>query len=410
MQQRPVFSAPATGRWIALALLSATVFAFSNATAFADDLLTAANPQIPGGPSLQFTGAETGSFDSNPLMLLHGAQPLWGSITTPELTFNGKTPTSLLSLDALVNENIFNHSNFNSTDLHSKANFTEQMQRWGFQVQQNTDYDTTRTSELFPTALNGQIQNVPVRHLGLALAPQVSYNPTTIDKITLAGSIQDSQYDNPIFANYGQASLTPTYMHNFDPLNAGTISVQAQRYQSTSGPQVFDDSVGPQIGWIGKLTPRFTVQVSGGVQASRQFGSGAVQKPWSLQYIYASDIAFNGIQDTVHFLANRTDYPFGNGTESLLTTFSLTESHAINQRFSMNGGASYQSADYLSSNPGGLQYLLSGNGGLTYHATERLDIAATYQYRREKLISTPGNAQDNTVTLGLTWRPQAWGL
>ena len=84
-----------------------------------------------------------------------GAKPLWGSITSPELTFNGKTPTSLLSVDALVNENLYNQESFDSTDLHSKVNFNEQMQQWGFQLLQTTDYDTTRTSELFPTALRG---------------------------------------------------------------------------------------------------------------------------------------------------------------------------------------------------------------------------------------------------------------
>jgi hypothetical protein len=171
------------------------------------------------------------------------------------------------------------------------------------------------------------------------------------------------------------------------------------------------NSVGPQIGWIGNLTPRFTAQVAVGVQTSDQYGPGVTQsEPWSLQYTYVADLAFKGIQDTTHFTASRADYPFGNGTESILSAYSITESHAINPLFSLNAAASYQSADYLASSPGNLQDLISGSGGVTWHATERLDITANYQFRYETLVSTSGSARDNLGTLSLTYRPQAWGL
>src|SRR6185312_7261655 len=103
---------------------------------------------------------------------------------------------------------------------------------------------------------------------------------------------------------------------------------------------------------------------------NQQYGSGAVQVPWSLQYVYASDLTFKGQQDTTDLATSRSNYPFGNGTESLLTTFSLSETHILNPNFSLTGNASYQSAHYQSSVSGDLQYLVSGSGGLTYHATE----------------------------------------
>jgi len=398
-------------RWAIASLTAVVSLAFSCTSAFAAaPLADPTTPLVPGGPSLQFIGSETGSWESNPLLLFHDVKPLYGSITTPELIFNGKTPTSLLSIDALVNENIYNQEDFSSTDFHGKVNFAEQMQNWGLSIQQATDYDTTRTSELFPVGTNNTISNVPVRHLGLSLGPQVSYSPTSIDKVSLSTSIQDSQYDNPIFSNYVITSVKPEYQHSFDPINAGTFSVQAQRYQSTSGPQSYTDTVGPQIGWIGNLTPRFTIKASAGVQASRQFGSGTVQVPWTLQYVYAADIAFKGQQDTTHFTAARADYPFGNGTETLLSSYTLTEDHALNERFSLNATASYQYATYDSNAPGSLDDLMTGGGGMTYHATERLDVKAAYQYRRETLLSTAGEAQDHMVTLGLVYRPNAWSF
>jgi hypothetical protein len=403
----------AAWRPVSVCVLSAIMLAFSCAPAHAvgptaDD--SGSGPDIPGGPSVQFIGSETGDYESNPLMLNGGGRMIYGSVTTPEIVFNGKTPTELLNVDALVNENVFNLSNFDSTDVHGKVNYTDKSEQWLFTLKQNTDYDTTRTSELFPTAFNGSLSTVPVRHLGLSLAPEVDYNATAIDKISLAGSIQDSQFENPIFVNYGQAVITPGYTHEFDPLNSGTFNVQFQRYETTSGPQVYSDSVAPQIGWISKLTPRLTGQVSAGIQASRQYGSGAIQVPWQLNYVFAADLGFKGQQDNTHFNAARNDYPFGNGTDSLLTTYSITETHDINPLFSVNVGASYQTATYQSTATGDLDYLLTGSGGLTYHATERLDIAATYQYRRETLISTPGNATDNMATLGVVYHPLAWHL
>jgi hypothetical protein len=395
--------------WAAVTAVFAVLV--SSGAALAYYAPSSTTPDLPGGPSLQFIGKETGSWESNPLMLLSGAQPLWGSVTSPELIFSGKTPTTQLSVDELVNENQFNQSNFNSTDVHSKVNFATQTQRWSFQFQQNTDYDTTRTSELFPNGFNNVISNIPVQHLGLTETPTISFAPDTTDKVSLTGSLLNSHYDNPIFTNYMQSSITPSSQHDFDPLNSGIFSVQAQQYKTTEGPSVTVNSVGPQIGWIGKLTPRFTAQVSAGVQGSDQYGAGVAQsQPWTLQYVYNADLAFKGTQDTTHFIASRADYPFGNGTESLLSTYSLTENHNLNELVSLNVGASYQAASYLSSSNGDLNYLLTGTGGLTYHATERLDISANYQYRYETIIGTNSTAQDNMATLSLTWHPYAWGL
>jgi len=406
MHRLPALSAPVIRRLSPAVLLAAGMFLFSFETVFADDTAS----QIPGGVTLQAVGSETGSWESNPLMQFGKTKSLYGSITTPELIVNDKTPTSLLSVDALLNENIFNQSSFDSTDFHDKLGFNTQTQRWGAGFQEQTDYDTTRTSELFPTGLNGVIFNKAVRHFGISGAPQVSFSPNATNKFALAGSAAFVTYDNPVFANYDLFSVTPSYTHNFDPLNAGVFSLQAQRYQTTNGPPVFDDSIGPSIGWIGTLTPRLSAKATVGFQESRQFGSGAVQASWSPQYTFATDIGFKGQQDTTHFLASRNNYPFGNGTESLLTSFSLTEIHDLNQRFALNAGATYQSATYQSTAVGNLDYQVIGNGGLTYHATDRLDVAATYQYRRETLVGTPGNAQDNMVTFGLIYRPRPWNL
>jgi len=371
--------------------------------------LTAPEPALPPPEShlsLQAVGTETGIWDQNPLMLIKGATPLYGSITAPELIFNDRTPTSQFLVDTTVDENLFNLSTFDSTDFHQNINLTDQNERWGVGVQEKTDYDTTRTSELTPIG----IDTIPIRHLGVSLSPEVSFSPTATDKLSLLTNGVMSQYDSPIYSNYAIVSATPTYTHIFDPLNAGTLSVQAQQYQTISGPKVTVDTIGPSVGWIATLTPRWTAKATVGLQEADQSGSGTIPEPWSLQYIFSADIGFKGEQDTTDFIASRADYPFGNGTESLLTTFTMTEAHNLNPLISLNLTGSYQTATYQSSAVGSIDTLISASPGLAYHVTDQLDFVASYQYRIESFIATPGNAQDNTVTFGIVYHPQSWAL
>ena len=397
MRSRPI---------IAAALL-ATALLFLAGGARADDTPLATTTTL-NGFTLQAIGSETGSWESNPLLLTTPAKPLYGSITTPEMIVTDKTPTALLNVDASAVENVFNQSSFDSTDFHDKANFTDQNQRWGFGLQEQTDYDTTRTSELFQTGLNGVVLDKAIRHFGISATPQVSFNSTSVDKWSLAGTAAESTYQNPVFANYEIFNVTPSYARNLDPLNTATLSLQAQQYKTTSGPETKDDTIGPQIGWNGILTPRLTANAAVGVQEARQFGSGVASSSWTLQYDFSGEIKFKGQEDQAGFVASRMDYPFANGAESLLTTLSLTETHDLNRNFSLNVGGSYQTATYQVTTPGDLEDLITGTGGITYHATERLDVAGNYQYRYETLTNTSGNAQDHVVTLGLVYHPKPW--
>ncbi|MDP9128212.1 MAG: outer membrane beta-barrel protein [Pseudomonadota bacterium] len=374
----------------------------ASAPALAEDVVT---PPLTG-KSVQAVISETGVYETNPLMVTKGATTLYGSTTSPQLILQDDTPTTQLDLNALVNENLFNESNFDSTDLHVKAGLNKQMQRWGAGIQGATDYDTTRTSELTTYGTNV----APVRHLGVSLTPQTTFAPTAVDKLSLAATAAMSTYQSSVFTDYETFSVNPTYTHTFDPLNSGNISLQAQRYQTTKGPSNKTDSVGPTVGWVGILTPRLTAKANVGVQESRQSGANVTSSSWTLNYIFSGDISFKGQQDVADLNASRAQYPFGNGSEALLTTVALTDIHQLNARLALNVGLSYQTGEYQASANGDLKSLLSANSGLTYHATDHVDVTATYQYRYETLNGVSGNAQDNAVTLGVSYHPKAWGL
>ena len=356
------------------------------------------------GLTLQPVISQTGTFDSNPLLLLHNVQELYGSVTTPELILSDITPTKKLNLDTQVNENIYNLSEFDSTDLHSKGNLTTQNPNWSAGISEQIDYDTTRTSE--PSNFGFTTQ--PVRHLGLLATPQITYSPLATEKLGLSATAQTSQYATSAFTDYEQFSVTPSYTHTFDPLNAGLFQFLAQEYKATQGPKNITDTVGPSIGWIATLTPRLALNATIGGQLTKQDQAGTPPTPWQANYDFSTDLTFKGEQDKTDVTATRSQYPFGNGADALLTSFSATDSHLLNKKLSLNIGINYEYADYPSVSTGNLQSLASTKDGLTYHVTDHVDITGTYQYRYETLVGVSKSVDDHSVNIGLAYHPKAW--
>jgi hypothetical protein len=347
--------------------------------------------------------SETGSWDSNPLMLAHNAEPLFGSSTVPHLVFTDETPTSRLNADVSVGENIFNQSTFDSTDFHGNFGLSHRIERWEASLKEKTDYDTTRTSELTTFGENAG----SIRHLGLLIAPGLAFKPTSLDKLTVDGSASASRYDGPSFTDYDVFTLTPSWMHNFTPLHAGLLSFRAQRYQTESGPGLTVDSAAPMLGWAASFTPRWSGKFTVGLQASQQSGAGVADESLQWNYVYSADLSYKGEQDFMNFIATRAQQPYGNGTELLLTTFSIKEDHALNPKLSMTALLSYQYSQSTAESGSNLKSLLKANPGLAYHVTDNLDILTAYQYKYESLTGADEVAKGSSVTLGLKYRP--WG-
>ena len=352
----------------------------------------------------QATGTENLSWASNPLMAISGAQALWGSTTSPELLLKAATSKSTASLDTRLDENVFNQSAYNSSDIHATAQIGTANQHWNVQLQQHTDYDTTRTSEL---TTYGQSALV-ARRTGLSLAPQISYMPTTVDSLILPATAAVSTYDRNNFTNYENFDLAPTYKHQFNARHTGVLLIDAQRYQSLRGPHNSVDSLGPSAGWEMLLSPRFTVNASAGAQTSRQFQSGASNVPWKWQSTFNAGLAFQGLQDTINATASRAQVPYGNGTEALQTSLVASESHVLTKLFSANLSGTYLNATYQTDTSGSLKSEIIGKGGITYHATDHLDLTTSYQYRGETLTQNSAKIHDNSGMIQLVYKPKQW--
>jgi hypothetical protein len=123
-----------------------------------------------------------------------------------------------------------------------------------------------------------------------------------------------------------------------------------------------------------------------------------------LQYDFSLGLTYKGRSDTFSLTGSRNEYPFGNGTEALLTRVLLAGTHDINSLFAVNAGGGYQYTDYQTVANGNLKNLTTGNLGLAYHVTRHLDVAASYQYRYETMLGRSQKAQDNTGIVNLTYR------
>jgi len=349
---------------------------------------------------------QSGSYDTNPLLLLSGAQTLYGSTTAPELIISDSTPTARLKSDTQVDENIFNIKSFNSTDVHSTNSLDIKHTLWGYGIGGQLDYDTTRTSEIsafgFPTST--------VRHTGLSATPRLSYTPSAIDRFDLTANAQSSTYASSRYTNYTVFSLTPSYAREINPLNTAIINLSARRYSTQNTPRTITDTFGSSIGWRATLTPKLSADALIGGQVTRQKQSGSPATPLSAQLTFSGDATYKGEQDQTVLSATRSSTPFANGTDSLLTNFSLTETHELNTSFSVNAAASYEFAEYPQTATNSLQSLASGSGGIAYHITEHVDMTGTYQYRRESLVGISQKVDDHSVVFGFTYHPQAWTL
>ncbi len=359
---------------------------------------------MPAGFSVETNISQTFSYDSNPLRLTNGATAIYGSTTSPELIVRSKTPTSVAQSDLRVDANAFDHSAYDSADVHEKLLLGRQNERWDAHLDANFDYDTTRTSEL-----NNYDINLPrVHSTRFGAAPQVSYHFNENNSALLYASAIAVSYDNRAYTDYNFYQASPGIEHRFDPQNTGNFTMNVQRYETAEGPDSASNSYGPSLGWTSLLTPRMTLHASAGALNSISTGANKSTSSdnTSLDYVFSGDLAYTGTVDSFDALARRAHEPFGNGTETLLDTFSLTGKHALNEKLALTGEAKYQIADYPDEQPRiNLDHGYVVGTGLTYKVMDDVDLSANYKYLNQSLTAATGTVEEHVVMLGFNIRP-----
>ncbi len=354
----------------------------------------------PGGFSSEVRGSQAFSYDSNPLRTASNAESIFGSTTSPQLILRKKTPLSVVESNTRVDANIFNRSKYNSVDGNEELYLNTENEHWQASVRGVAERDTTRTSELTNYALN-----LPrVYRTRLAASPRVAYRSSTFDTWSLNGSASDVTYDNRVYKDYAVYSISPSYEHRFDDKNTGFVSVTGQRYETTRDSSQRSDSVGPNIGFSSVITPRLKTRLSAGAQHTEKSGTNVGDSSvWN--YVFSGNATYTGDRDTVDLIATRAREPFGNGTDTLLTTVSLKEKHAINPKLSAKVNGTYQNADYESAPGVNLDSGWNAGAGLSYKLSDNVSLDTDYRYRNEKLTTINHRIDQHVVMLSINYQP-----
>lgn len=372
------------------------VFILSTSSLYAADL-----SDLDSQHRFKIKGTETWSIDSNPLKSATNSDTLMGSETGLGLTIGDITPTHKLYLDTLIDYNRYDNSSFNTTNLHETLGLFKLNQRWLAGIEGKYDSDTTRTSEITSFGISAP----SVRRTGISFSPQLSFNPTPVDKLSFNSSLSQVEYDNSAFVDYKSFSLNPSYAHNFDPNNAGIITVNFQRYQTDNASKSRTDSMGPSLGWTSLINDRLNTKITAGVERAKQSNQLSTSKSSRLNYVFSAAANFKSLWDVASVTASRSQQQFGNGNSSLLTSFDISEAHSLNSKITLNANSNYSYTDYSSSSGVNLDNQFKISGGVAYHLLEELDITTNYQYIDQKLTGTSDSVKEQILRIGVAYHP-----
>ncbi len=360
----------------------------------------------PDASNIALEASETYSYDANPLRLERNYKSLQGSDTTATLILNEATPRSKFTSSSTIDQGIYDNSVFNSTNFHEKANIGTNNLRWTARMGATFDYDTTRTSEI--TSFG--ITTPSVRHTGYSASPGIDFKPAPDDKYSINTSISRSSYDNAAFTDYNYYTVTPTYNHIFDPVNTGILMLNTERYQGTNNTRSKIDTVGPSLGLVHIINDNMTARVTAGAENSRQAATATARASSDINYVFSGSLNITERADRATIFASRQQQPFGNGSSALFTTVRANDTHALNEKLSLNAGASYRYADYINQTGTNLDDEMLGNAGISYRVVLNADISANYQFIRQSLTNTTGTIKEHLFTVGLTYHPAPWGF
>ncbi|MDD3370892.1 MAG: hypothetical protein PHE27_03595 [Alphaproteobacteria bacterium] len=328
------------------------------------------------------------------------------STTTPGVVFSDTTPLSSLKLSVRLDENVTNQKSYDSTDLGATLGYSKKNSRWSVSTNHAATYDTTRSSEESSYDNSSSI----ARHTGVTSSLSIGYMPLPGNTVSIAGSGNLSRYDSSLLQNYNTYSASASFGYEFDEFNTAVLSVPFNRYETSRNDASRSDTFSPSLGWTRIFSERLTGNASAGVQANKQYAYGTVVSDWSWNYVFDGGLTYRAEQDSIVLRAVRSQNANGNGQDALQTSVSLKGQHNVNPSFTLTYAANHRNSSYEVYSAGSSEVLSGGSVGLSYHATDCLDITTQYAYRYETFVAESTNAEDHAVTIGLAYHPVEWDL
>lgn len=371
---------------IARLFLFCWVCTIPNATAIASDDLT-------------FEFREKFLYDSNPLRGLESETTLWGSETAFIAGYKVQGNDRQGSFRASLEPNIFNDSNFNSTDAELRGQIQMQTSLLNTELSGYIRRDTIRLAEItnFGLAANNQ------RRHSWELNPVISRSLSQRSVLSLSGRVFERRFEGGAgFDNYRVVSLQPNVAYDISQRFTLALSAQARRFRSLEGPQIAD-TVGPFIGFEYRLSPPLMLDANIGYIATRfqDFTPGA--DTWEYSPSFTINLTYDGPKDRISVGASRTRQSFANGTEADLNNIYGDYTYGIRSDLSLKASARYQVTQQPPASLANLEAAWQQSIALTYDPADRWQVKAVQTHRSETFSNVEQSADRTQFYLSLSY-------
>ena len=348
-------------------------------------------------------------YDDNLLLNPRNQLSTFGSITTPVLSLERKSPTSTINLTGQFPYSAyFGHSNLNAADQQVNLDIQDALsERSTVSFGGDFQHDTTLHSE---QDVADQFLAKEIRFTRFDASPSWTYLLGPIDQLTISGVYSNVNYATSAKTDYQYYGPTISYQHQLSELSAITGSLQYNRFEPDDPAHTRTDVYGGLVGYSYKPSERLSV--SGSVGMSYNVTNSNVSKENdSLGYRLKFDLNYLMSDQTrlVVSLSHDSE-PSGDGRQvtrnraraafkyrlNELTTFGLDTNYTDNEDYFGLQNSTNSSSQKLS------RYFSVGPS-VSFQITEDLSLVAEYQYRHKIFQSAGGSATSNGAFLLLRY-------
>ncbi len=273
--------------------------------------------------------------------------------------------------------------------------------RWQAEARLGAEYDAAREVEL--ASYNIAVKNA--HRTRLSVAPQLSYKVNPRETLRLYTSYADVAYDDAHYVDYHYMQAMPRYDYALDPATTLQFGARAGRYETARAGMLRADTLGPSLGLESKLTTALTATVSAGTEYFDKTGANAGSDPNGWNYVFRGALAYSTAADTLTLSLSRAQEPYGNGSETLLSSVGVELRHGITPRWQALGEGKWMNAEYHAEPGVNLDHGYLLGAGTRYALTQAWAVDLHYRLRNDTLTQGAGEARAQQVLLGLNYAP-----
>jgi outer membrane protease len=375
-----------------------------------------AGPSFAQDWKLESSLEEKGFYDNNLLLTPNDELSSFGLVSTPTLSLERSSPTSLVNLTgSFPYSAYFNHPDLNAADQLVNLSANKSLsERSTIAFIGDFQHDTTLDSE---QDISDRFLTKQVRFTRWDASPSWTYLLGPIDQMTLSANYANVDYDTRDKTDYIYYGPTFSYQHQLDDLSAVTASVNFNRFEPDDIGHTRTNVYGGLLGYT--YTPSERLSVAGSIGMSYNTTTSNTQDDdSSLGYRLKFDLNYLMFDDTkLVFSLSHDSEPSGDGRQltrnrarlnleyqlSELTTFGLDSNYTDNE--------DYFGLETSADEDQGNSRYVSVAPSVTFQLTEELSLEAQYQYRHKMFQSDGGTATSNAAFLTLKYEfpTLTWG-